>query len=158
MLIKIGNAGEKAVYEYLIGKYKEKGYIQEDKEKNLNSVKLTKKSGDDFVEIKWCNSSSYRQHAYDIEIIINENKEKITKYVEVKTHTENSVLSRRIKLSYQQYCMSRGNNNYSVIVMKALFSLDEIKCELNKYFDPFYCCEGKEVIPEYREYNFEFHE
>lgn len=52
--------------------------------------------------------------------------------------------------------MSRGNDNYSVIVMKAFFLSDEIKCELHKYYDPFYLYEGKEVKPEFREYNFEF--
>ena len=102
-----------------------------------------------------CSSCSI---GYDIEILINENKKIITKYVEVKTHTQNSIVSGKIKLTYRQYCLSRGNENYSIIVMKAFFVNDEIKCILNKYYDPFYLYEGKEVRPEYREYNFEFDE
>ena len=45
---------------------------------------------------------------------------------------------------------------YSVIVMKAFLLGDEIKCELNKNFDPFYAYEFNEVIPESRDYCFEF--
>ena len=79
------------------------------------------------------------------------------KYFEVKTHTVNSIYKRKIKLTYKQYCMSRINQNYCVIVMEAIFfGNDEIKCEVNKIFDPFYSYEGKEVIPEDRDYNFEF--
>jgi len=155
LLYRIGSAGEKAAYEYLIEKYINKGFIPDDKEKNSNRAKLTKKNCNDFVEIKFSYSRSI---GYDIEILINENKKIITKYVEVKTHTQNSIVSGKIKLTYRQYCLSRGNENYSIIVMKAFFVNDEIKCILNKYYDPFYLYEGKEVRPEYREYNFEFDE
>ena len=131
----------------MIEEYKKKGFIQDGQKNNLNSVKLTKKNGDDFVEIKLCNFSGY-----DIEIIINENGGTITKYVEVKTHTNNSILSGKIKLTYQQYYMSRQYKDYyAVIVMKALFFGNEIKCYLNKNFDPFYSYECKGVRPEYRE-------
>ena len=118
-------------------------------------MKLTKNNCDDFVEIKLCKNNP----RYDIEIIINENGGIITKFVEVKTHTINSKLRGKIKLSYQQYCMFRKNRDYySVIVMKALLFEDEIKCELSKNFDPFFSCEGKEVRPECRDYYFEFDE
>ena len=96
---------------------------------------------------------------YDIEININENGRAITKYVEVKTHTEKSILRGKINLTYQQYSVYRKYQEYySVIVMKALFFGVEIKCILNKNFDPFYSYEFKEVIPEYRDYCFEFNE
>ena len=153
LLQRIGDAGEDAAYEYLIREYEKKGFIQDGKNENLNSVKLAKNNCDDFVEIKLCKINP----RYDIEIIIHENGGIITKYVEVKTHTINSILKGKIKLSYQQYCEFRKNRNYySVIVMKALFFDDEIKCELNKYFDPFYSYECVEVIPENRDYYFEF--
>ena len=75
------------------------------------------------------------------------------KYVEVKTHTINSIKSGEIKLSYNQYYMSRKNkDNYSVIVMKASFFDDKIECELNRYFDPFYFYEFNGISPEHREY------
>lgn len=96
LLQRIGSAGKEAAYKYLIEEYKRKGFIPDEKEKNLNSVKLTKKNCDDFVKIKLGYSSGY-----DIEILINENKNIITKYVEVKTHTQNSILCRKIKLTYQ---------------------------------------------------------
>ena len=104
-----------------------------------------------------CNTTISKNPGYDIEIIINENGGTITKYVEVKTHTINSIESGKIKLSYQQYSMFRKYKDYySVIVMKAFFLGDEIKCELNKNFDPFYAYEFNEVIPESRDYCFEF--
>ena len=158
MFQRIGNAGEKAAYEYLIEEYKKKEYFQKENENDLNFIKLYRKNCNDFVEIKLCNTFIYKQPGYDIEIIIQENGQKITKYVEVKTHTINSILNGKIKLSYEQYCLSRGNKDYIVIVMKAFFSGNEIKCELNKKFDPFYSYEGKEVRPEQREYIFEFDE
>ena len=155
---RIGNAGEKAAYEYLIEEYKKKEYFQKENENDLNFIKLYKKNCNDFVEIKLCNTFIYKQPGYDIEITIKENEQQITKYVEVKTHTINSILSGKIKLSYKQYCLSRGNKDYIVIVMKAFFFDDEIKCKLNKKFDPFYSYEGKEIRPEQREYLFEFDE
>ena len=124
----------------------------------MNYIKLYNKNNIDYVELKLCNSGIYKQPGYDIEIIINENGQKITRYVEVKTHTISSILRGIIRLSYNQYCLSRGNKDYIVIVMKAFFSGNEIKCELNKKFDPFYSYEGKEVRPEQREYIFEFDE
>ena len=148
----IGNAGEKAAYDYLIEEYKKKDYFQKENEKDFNYIKLYKKNNIDYVEIKLCNSNIYKQAGYDIEIIINENGQKITRYVEVKTHTISSILRGIIRLSYTQYCLSRVNKDYIVIVMKAFFSDNEIKCELNKKFDPFYSYEGKEVRPEQREY------
>ena len=148
----IGNAGEKAAYNYLIEEYKKEDYFQKENEKDFNCTKLYKKNKIDYVEIKLCNSDIYKQPGYDIEIIINENGQKITRYVEVKTHTISSILGGIIRLSYNQYCLSRGNKDYIVIVMKAFFSGNEIKCELNKKFDPFYSYEGKEVRPEQREY------
>ena len=155
----IGDAGEKAAYEYLIEEYKKRGFNQDDKNKNLNSIRLTKKNCDDFVEINLCNTSSIKQPGYDIKININENGEKTTKFVEVKTHTINSIKNGTIKLSYRQYCMSiEYKDYYSVIIMRALFLGDEIKCELNKNFDPFYYYECKEVRPENRDYCFEFDE
>ena len=155
---RIGNAGEKAAYEYLIEEYKKKEYFQKENENDLNFIKLYKKNCNDFVEIKLCNTFIYKQPGYNIEIIIQENGQKITKYVEVKTHTKNSILSGKIKLSYAQYCLSRGNKDYIVIIMKAFFFDNEIKCKLNKKFDPFYSYEGKEIRPEQREYLFEFDE
>jgi hypothetical protein len=98
LLQRIGDAGEDAAYEYLIREYEKKGFIQDGKKENLNSVKLAKNNCDDFVEIKLCKINP----RYDIEIIINENGGIITKYVEVKTHTINSILKGKIKLSYQQ--------------------------------------------------------
>ena len=159
LLQKIGDAGEHAAYLYLIEEYKKKGFIQDGQKNNFNIVKLTKKNCDDSVEIKLCNTSFSKQPGYDIEIIIKENGELIIKYVEIKTHTKSSVQRGKIKLSYQQFCMHRKYKDYyTVIVMKALFYGDEIKCELNKNFDPFYSYEGNEVRPEYRDYCFEFDE
>ena len=43
LLQRIGDAGENAAYKYLIGEYQKKGFIQGDKKKNFNSIKLTKK-------------------------------------------------------------------------------------------------------------------
>ena len=155
---RIADAGEKYAYEYLIEEFKKKGFIQEDRENNLNCVKLMKKNSNDFVKIKLCNSINFKQPGYDIEIQINENEEITTKYFEIKTHTTNSIQKGTIKLSYQQYCMSRINKNYCVIVMEAIFFGDEIKCKVNKIFDPFYSYEGKEVRPADRDYNYEFDE
>lgn len=45
-----------------------------------------------------------------------------------------------------------------LIAIKALFYGDEIKCELNKNFDPFYSYKCKEVRPEIRKYIFDFAE
>ena len=86
LLQKIGDAGEHYAYLYLIEEYKKKGYIQDDQENNFNSIKLTKKNCNDFVEIKLCNTSFSKQPGYDIKIINKENGKVITKYVEVKTH------------------------------------------------------------------------
>ena len=158
LLRKIGDAGEKYAFEYLIEEFKKKGFIPDVGENDLKSIKLKKKNSNDFVEIELCDTINFKQPGYDIRILINENGNTSIKYIEVKTHTTNSILSGKIKLSYQQYCMSRINKNYGVIVIKALFVGNEIKCKLNKIFDPFYSYEGKEVRPEEREYNFEFDE
>ena len=158
-LQRIGDAGEKEAYEYLIREYNKKGFIQVEQKDNTNSVKLRKKNCNDYVEIKLCNTINSKQPGYDIEIIINEEGGTITKYVEVKTHTKSCVLSGKIKLSYQQFCTYRKYKDYYVVmVMKALFNNDEIICELNKNFDPFYSYEGNEVRPENRDYCFEFDE
>ena len=157
LLQRIGDAGENTAYEYLIEEYQKKGFIQDYKNNNFNSIKLTKKNCDDFVEIKLCNTTISKNPGYDIEIIINENGGTITKFVEVKTHTKNSIQSGKIKLSFKQYSMFRKYKDYySVIVMKAFFLGDEIKCELNKNFDPFYAYEFNDVRPEKRDYCFEF--
>jgi hypothetical protein len=140
LLRRIGKEGEKAAFKYLIGEYNKKGFIQENNENNnLNNLILFKHDSKDFVEIKLCDSFNYYQSGYDIEICIYENDKKVTKYVEVKTHTINSIKRGEIKLTYNQYSMSRKNKDYySVIVMRALFFDDKIECELNRFFDPFY--------------------
>ena len=159
LLQKIGDAGEHYAYLYLIEEYKKKGYIQDDQENNFNSIKLTKKNCNDFVEIKLCNTSFSKQPGYDIKIINKENGKVITKYVEVKTHTKTSIYRGKIKLSYEQFCTYRKYKDYyTVIVMTALFYGDEIKCELNRNFDTFYFYEGNEVRPQYGDYCFEFDE
>jgi hypothetical protein len=154
LLRRIGKEGEKAAFKYLIKEYNNKGFIQENNENNnLNNIILFKHDSKDFVEIKLCDSFNYNQSGYDIEICINENDKKVIKYVEVKTHTINSIKSGEIKLSYNQYYMSRKNkDNYSVIVMKASFFDDKIECEFNRYFDPFYFYEFNGISPEHREY------
>jgi len=55
--------------------------------------------------------------------------------------------------------MSRKHKtNYSVIVMKAFFFGNDIKCKFNKIFNSFYLYEGDELRPERRDYIFEFDE
>ena len=148
----IGNAGEKAAFEYFIEEYKKQGFILEGKNNDISKVKLIKRDNDDFVKIIW-----FKNYGYDIEIIVNEKGIITNKYIEVKTHTENSIKSGTIKLSYEQYLMSRKHKtNYSVIVMKAFFFGNYIKCKFNKIFNRFYLYEGNELRPERRDYIFEF--
>jgi len=150
----IGNAGEKAAFEYFIEEYKKQGFILEGKNNDISKVKLIKRDNDDFVKIIW-----FKNYGYDIEIIVNEKGIITNKYIEVKTHTENSIKSGTIKLSYEQYLMSRKHKtNYSVIVMKAFFFGNDIKCKFNKIFNSFYLYEGDELRPERRDYIFEFDE
>ena len=148
----IGNAGEKAAFEYFIEEYKKQGFILEEHNDDFSKVKLIKRDNDDFVKIIW-----FKNYGYDIEIIVNEKGMVTNKYIEVKTHTENSIKSGTIKLSYEQYLMSRKHKtNYSVIVMKAFFFGNDIKCKFNKIFNRFYLYEGDELRPERRDYIFEF--
>jgi hypothetical protein len=150
----IGKAGEKAAFEYFIEEYKKQGFILEEHNNDFSKVKLIKRDNEDFVKIL-----SFKNYGYDIEIIVNEKGIVTNKYIEVKTHTENSIKSGTIKLSYEQYLMSRKHKtNYSVIVMKAFFFGNDIKCKFNKIFNSFYLYEGDELRPERRDYIYEFDE
>lgn len=106
---EIGKSGEKAVFEYIQNDIINLGYSVLSKKDNL----IVFNKNENTIQVNMPDTTNYHQSGWDICVTVYQNQEIIDfHYIEVKTHTENSIYSNSVKLSASQMSMAFKNKEH----------------------------------------------
>jgi len=141
---KIGNAGERFLFDYLADNLKSKGYtVTSETENEVVLIRLSNGKMDKAIVIRG-DHSGITQSGWDVCVKRVEDDEKKIEYYEVKTHTNTSVVRNEIRLSNEQMKMAMlHSDNYYVVIVSC--NKNNYSCTLKNVYDNVGKCiiEGK---------------
>ena len=106
---EIGKSGEKTVFEYIQNDIINLGYSVLSKKDNF----IVFNKNENTIQVNMPDTTNYHQSGWDICVTVYQNQEIIDfHYIEVKTHTENSIYSNSVKLSTSQMSMAFKNKEH----------------------------------------------
>ncbi len=131
VLYEIGIAGETFAFYQLKNYFLQQGYYIV--EETMHNIKLHLENSKTFVELDYPDTTTYHQTGWDICIHITAEEKEEFYYIEVKTHTEQSIMRGMLCLSNEQMKLAaRDQNNY--IVSEVIYNFKQKQASEIQYY------------------------